>query len=204
MPTTCTQTHTILHPHTLGIFATLLSAEQPSANFPLLLSFLNYVLCSTYLLRPLLRAYWSRHAGASACAVDHKDAPGDGRGIDRGNSLPASYESTSSAPGSGSGSGLDSGSSPTSGYTRSPRPGLDTPPTPSSSSSSVSSASATSLSASRSVTVSYWWYLLAALCDLEANYLGEYIYTVVCVCVCVYIGPVCFSVSLFHTLSHPR
>ena len=39
-----------------GVFASLLAAAEPrSQNFPVLMAFLNYALCSTYVLRPLIR-----------------------------------------------------------------------------------------------------------------------------------------------------
>ena len=64
-----------------GIFATLLSANKPkSANYPVLLSFMNYALCSTYLLRPYLRSWWNEEL-----AMDNK-TKGDSRSSRSSNS----------------------------------------------------------------------------------------------------------------------
>ncbi len=119
-----------------GICASRLSAEKPSANFPVLLAFLNYLLCSTYLVRPALRTmFWGGGTSTDSTSnYDYKSESVDG---------PHYQASSSDVP-----------------THRLATAGNDN-----------SIEMSTSEQAAQAVTVSRWWYLLAAFCDLEANYL---------------------------------
>ena len=119
-----------------GVFASLLSAEHPSANFPLLLSSLNYMLCSTYLFRPWLRTV--------LCDDPSKSPSNSG---DETSTL--SYQNT--VLGTDSVSAMDDEK-----YNDIRR---------------LSQSDRTAKDGTQTVKVPSWWYVLAAFCDLEANYL---------------------------------
>jgi drug/metabolite transporter (DMT)-like permease len=75
-----------------GIFANELSSLDPNSNFPVLMAFLTYCLCSTYLVRPLIRrACCGVHEyglAESDAEVRTMKAAGDGQTYGRTNRSP--------------------------------------------------------------------------------------------------------------------
>lgn len=121
-----------------GIFASELSSLQPNSNFPVFMAFLNYCLCSTYLLRPFVRrrCFGVHEYGLAESATPVKTAGGDGESGQR----PLTYRTNA-----------DDSSQRETTSRFDPR--------------------AAALPAPGEALPSIWWYVLAALIDLEANFL---------------------------------
>ena len=128
------------------ICAANLSAMHPNSNFPSLLAFLNYCLCSTYLLRPMI---FSNDAGRFVLEAENgnddglrRTARSDGQAIKQG-----SYQNdTNLSPTIRDKNhiGYNACCCPDLSNAAMPKPGERLP--------------------------SVWWYVLAAFLDLQANF----------------------------------
>ena len=155
-----------------GIFATLLSQVKPvSMNFPLLLSVFNYILCSTYLLRPKLRELGdvcSLYSAHSTSESDNERMTSNNftNIASIGDSLNGKYDSKSNSakpdlntkfPEDDVSTDLDNSIYGVTGSDTVEQCAHQSPPSQFVSTVHIRPALA--------------WYALAACCDLEANYL---------------------------------
>ena len=143
-----------------GVFASLLSQSKPvSLNFPLLLSCLNYILCSFYLIRPFIRGELTTNVAEIVL---------------RSASFNATDDISSSSPGSSARKKTASLSLPT----FVPRPNTGDGDVEDNMGSSglnptheIISTPDVNSQVQSEYPGRYWWYLLAAVCDCQANYL---------------------------------
>ena len=141
-----------------GICAANLAALKPNSNYPALLAFLNYCLCSTYLLRPFI----FNGSGDTGVGIQQEGEVKGGSGMDDEEQKHESYqgaadsniavgEPQSTMPQGGS--DVDGCCCPDLSKMALPKPGERLP--------------------------SVWWYVMAAIIDLQANFLiiWSYSYT---------------------------
>ena len=133
-----------------GAFAAQLSAMSPDSNFPAMLAFLNYFLCSTYLIRPFifgdrsersLRSQGEREIGG----ISKNEEGGQSHGSYQRDLVPNGTDSDARKPTMKDRNELNGCCCPDMSNVAMPKPGERLP--------------------------SIWWYVLAGLIDLQANFL---------------------------------
>ncbi len=133
-----------------GACASQLSSMSPNSNFPAMLAFLNYFLCSTYLIRPILFG----RCGESSSEVQVGDQIGGISKRDEEDQKPESYQGGTVA------NIADNGRKESSMEVGCRSDGCN-----------CSDLSSVAMPKQGERLPSIWWYVLAGFIDLQANFL---------------------------------